>query len=348
MMQTAMAFGAAGLAGGAQAALRYSVPAEEVPHELTFMQWPVTPKVYNDALWRDDVQSTIAEIANTIAEFEPVVMLAGPEHHAHARRKLSDKVTLWDVPTDDLWCRDAGPITSIDATGKRAFQHIQFNGWGNKQTHANDGKIIPQLADRLGLPLIPTGLNGEAGGVEQDGHGLLIAHESSWVNDNRNPGMTRDEVGARLLQAYGADQILWSPGVWDEDITDYHIDSLARFTAPGRVLMNLPDQPDPRDPFHMAALDTHDMLKAAGLTIDVIPEPNKRRVKDPEFVASYVNFYVCNGAVIAPEFGDRSTDKIARDTLAHHYPGREVVTLNTDVLGELGGGIHCATHELPA
>ena len=342
------AFGAAGLAGGAQAAPRPLVPAEEVPHELTFMQWPVTPEVYGDALWRDDVQSTIAEIANTIAEFEPVVMLAGAEHHARARRKLSESVTLWDVPTDDLWCRDAGPITSMDATGQRAFQHITFNGWGNKQTHENDGKIIPQLADRLGLPLIPTGLKGEAGGVEQDGHGMLIAHESSWVNRNRNPDQSRAQIEARLLKAYGAERIIWAKGVYGEDITDYHIDSLARFTGPGRVLINLPDDLDLSDPFHVAAADTYDRIVAEGLEVEVIPEPVRRRVDSIDFVASYANYYVCNGAVIAAQFGDRETDQIAQDALRRHYPGREIITLNVDALGEIGGGIHCATQQMPA
>lgn len=90
------------------------------------------------------------------------------------------------------------------------------------------------------------------------------------------------------------------------------------------------------------------MLKAENLDVEVIPKPNYRRVKDFEFVASYANYYACNGAVIAAEFGDRETDKIARNALAQHYPGREIVTLNMDALGEVGGGIHCATQQLPS
>ncbi|MEM6465389.1 MAG: agmatine deiminase family protein, partial [Pseudomonadota bacterium] len=201
---------------------------------------------------------------------------------------------------------------------------------------------------RLGLELVDSGLRGEGGGVEHDGHGLLMAHESSWVNDNRNPGLSRDEIEARLLTAYGADRMIWSDGVWDEDITDYHIDSLARFTGPGRVLINLPDKPDRQDPFHQAALATHDRLVADDLAVEVIPEPNRRRVRSIDFVASYANFYACNGAVIAAQFGDRETDEIAREALSRHYPGREIVMLNVDALGELGGGIHCATQQMPA
>jgi agmatine deiminase len=175
-----------------------------------------------------------------------------------------------------------------------------------------------------------------------------MAHESSWVNKNRNPGLSRDAIEQRLLAAYGADRMLWSPGVWGKDITDYHIDSLARFTGPGRVLINLPDTPDLQDPFHLAELETHDLLAAAGMQMEVIPEPNKTRVRSHDFVASYANYYACNGAVIAAQFGDRATDEVAVDALKRHYPGREIITLNVDALGEIGGGIHCATQQMPA
>ena len=324
------------------------VPPEEDPHELTFMQWPVNREVHPDSEFLDILQSTIADIANTIVEFEPVVMLAAPEDRSRARKRLSGKVEIWDIPTEDLWARDSGPLFATDGNGDLVISHIQFNGWGRKQTHRRDGKISAQIANRLGVNLISSGLQGEAGGVEHDGHGLLMAHESSWVNDNRNPGLSRDEIENRLLTAYGADRMIWSDGVWGEDITDYHIDSLARFTGPGRVLIILPDDPDTNDPFHLAALDTHDKLIAAKLDVEVIPEPAKRRIDSIDFVASYANFYACNGAVIAAQFGDKDTDTIARKALENHYPGREVVSLNVDALGEVGGGIHCATQQMPA
>lgn len=322
--------------------------AEEALHQATFMQWPVHPKVYRDRIFCEMVQQTITDIANAIAEFEPVYLLADGAEHRRARRGLSDGVTLWDIPTDDLWCRDAGPIFVQGSDGTLAQRQIQFNGWGRRQPHRHDAAIAARVAERLDLPLLPSGLVGEGGGVEQSGHGLLMAHESSWVNPNRNPGLSRDEIGARLCTALGAERIIWSPGLVGEDITDYHIDSLARFTGPERVLIALPDRPDPRDPFHKAALETHDILAAAGLEIEVIPEPTRARIEHPDFVASYANYYVCNGAVIAPYFGDAETDEIAAQALARHYPGREIVMLNVDPLGELGGGIHCATQQMPA
>ncbi len=291
------------------------VPPEEDRHELTFMQWPVNRRVHPGRIFLDVLQGTIADIANSIAEFEPVILLAAKEDHAKARKLLSSKVELWDIPTEDLWCRDSGPLFAKQENEKLAVSHLQFNGWGNKQVHKRDGQIAKLVAERLGVPLIASGLIGEAGGIEHDGHGLLMAHESSWVNKNRNPGLSRDEIEAHLLKAYGAEHMIWTKGVYGEDITDYHIDSLARFTSKGRVLINLPDKPYLKDPFHKAAIETHDKLVASGLDVEVIPEPNKRRIKGCEFVASYANYYACNGAVIAAQFGDKEADAIAIDTL---------------------------------
>ncbi len=324
------------------------VPPEEYPHELTFMQWPVSRRVHPDREFLDILQQTIADIANTIANFEHVIMLAAKSDQAKPRGLLSSKVELWDIPTEDLWCRDSGPLFAKDGNGELVVSHVQFNGWGARQIHKRDGKIAAEIARRLGIDLVASGVIGEAGGIEHDGHGLLMAHEGSWVNKNRNPGLSRAEIEARLLNAYGAERMIWSPGVRGEDITDYHIDSLARFTAPGRVLINLPDDPDMTDPFHVAAFDTHDRLVDAKLNIEIIPEPNIRRVKSYDFVASYANYYVCNGAVIAAQFGDPETDAVALGALKRHFPGREILSLNVDALGEVGGGIHCATQQMPA
>ena len=101
-------------------------------------------------------------------------------------------------------------------------------------------------------------------------------------------------------------------------------------------------------PSHGAAFETRHRLEAKGLTVDVIPEPRRPRITALEFVASYVNYYVCNGAVIAAEFGDPETDPVAAQALRRHYPGREIIMLNVDPLGEAGGGIHCATQQMPA
>jgi len=341
-----------GFASGSAKTSGYWYPEETDPHERTFMQWPVNPAVHEDADFLHDLQATIANIANTIAAFEPVVVLAAAEHHDAIRRLVSGQVDLWDIPTDDLWTRDSGPSFVIDGKGGLAVTQFNFNGWGGKQVHGNDGKIAARVAARLGLSMFDAGLVGEAGGVETDGHGTLIAHESSWVNPNRNSG-SKAEIEAMLLETLGARKMIWAPGITGADITDYHIDALARFVKPGQVLIQMSEEVDPDDPWSVSAFETHDILAEAAdadgrrLDLVILPEPYDMRIDSPDFVSSYVNYYVCNGAVIAAEFGDKEADTEAAGILADLYPGREIVMLNIDRVGEVGGGIHCATHEQP-
>ncbi len=330
----------------------YLVPAEDLRHARTFMQWPNSRKAYSDPVFLRMTQASIADIANTITQFEPVVMLAPKAEHPRIRRLVSSEVDLWDIPTEDLWCRDAGPLFALHKTKGLAVSNLNFNGWGGKQVHARDSQIAARIATRLGIPIFDSGLQGEAGGVEQDGQGTLMAHESSWVIDNRNI-LPKQQIEQRLLAAYGARKMIWAKGLKNRDITDYHIDSLARFIGDNRVLIQLPDAKDMSDPWVKAAYETYDVLKASTglngkpLDITVIPDPITPRVASYDFVAAYVNYYVCNGAVIAAQFGDTNGDAAARSALQELFPKREIITLNVDPLGELGGGIHCATQQQP-
>lgn len=330
----------------------YFYPDEARPHERTFMQWPVNRQVHVDGVFLSMLQKTIAAVANTISEFEPAVMLMAREHETGARKLLGSKVEIWDVATDDLWCRDSGPSFVINGKGGLAVTQFNFNGWGNKQTHPNDGRIAGRIAERMSLPLFDSGLVGEAGGVEADGAGTLLAHESSWINPNRDSA-GRAEIERKLLETTGARKVIWAPGIRGADITDYHIDALARFVRPGAVLIQMPGELDPDDPWSKSAFETREILGSATdadgnrLQIFELAEPQNMRVGAPDFVASYVNYYVCNGAVITAEFGDEAADRKALQALSELYPGREIVALNIDPVGEVGGGIHCATHEQP-
>nr|WP_244498229.1 agmatine deiminase family protein [Aureimonas ureilytica] len=320
-------------------------------HERTFMQWPSDPAIYEgDEL--DAVQLALVRIANAIAEHEPVVMLTDQATRGGNRAKLAGAVELWDIPTDDLWCRDAGPTFVVDGAGALAIAHLRFNGWGGKQDHGNDGRIAARVAERLGLPLLETGLVGEQGGVEHDGAGLVLAHASSWLGPSRND-LPLATIGDRLCKALGGSRMIWAPGLVGEDITDFHIDALARFTAPGRFLIQIEDNPDPGDVWSMAAAETLKVLEAVRsaqdrpLEIVKLTGPGHVRSSAQDFVGSYINYYVCNGAVIAPEFGDEETDAQARETLGVLYPGRVVRMLDIDAIAEMGGGIHCATQQQP-
>ena len=226
-------------------------------------------------------------------------------------------------------------------------------GWGNKQEHGNDALIARLVAEKLDLPVFDNPVVGEGGGVETDGEGTLLAHASSWINANRNRG-SQAEVEAALHNALGSDTMIWAPGIIGEDITDYHIDALARFVRPGVVLIQLPKRADPYDPWSVSAFETYNILKSARdaqgrkLEIVVLPDPVRIRSRHRNFVWSYVNYYVCNGAVITAEFGDDAADDRAQSTLKQLYPGREIVSLDVDPIGAAGGGIHCSTQQQPA
>lgn len=330
----------------------YRMPLESDPHERTFTQWPAVTSIYGS---QDDlvaVRDKIALIANSIGRFEPVVLLARPEQAEEAKRWVKTGVEVWPLPVQDLWCRDAGPTFVVNAEDELAVSELGFNGWGGKQEHEDDSLIAAGVAKKLGLRIFDNGIKGEGGGVETDGAGTLLAHASSWVNPNRNAG-TQEEVEKLLLDALGAEKVIWAPGVAGSDITDFHIDALARYVKPGQVMIQLPKKITAGDPWSASAYETYEILKKATdaegrkLDIVVVPEPVKIRSRAADFVNSYANYYVCNGAVICANFGDDKADEEATRILSELYPGREIVSIDTDAIGEAGGGIHCATQQQP-
>lgn len=325
----------------------FFMPEEAGPHELTFMQWPTYLPAYETRRRLDAAQATIADIANTISEFEPVILLMAKQDQTRARRLLSDKVEIWDIPTEDLWCRDSGPIFVVNAAGDLAISHLNFNGWGERQQYHRDGQVARRVAERMGLRFFDNPVVGEGGGVETDGNGTLLAHASSWVTPERNAA-SRDEIEEWLLEALGAEKMIWAPGLKGHDITDYHIDSLARFVSPGKVVIQIGDRVWPGDVWSKTNFETLKILQSArdargrSLEIVTLPDPDL-----DDWVSSYVNYYVCNGAVLVSETADKNANRTVRRTLSDLYPGREVLMMNTDILGENGGGIHCATQQMP-
>ena len=332
----------------------WRMPAEEDEHERTWMCWPSTAEIWGEDL--ATVQATITEIALAIADFEPVTMLVRPEERDAAAALLGDGVELVDAPVDDLWARDTLPNFLVrDNAGLRelAATHAIFNGWGGKQIHDGDTQLAGIVAQRLELQLLASGLVGEGGGVEVDGQGTVLAAAGCWVNDNRNPGMSRDDVEKALLAMLGAERMIWVDGLAGADITDGHIDTLARFANPSTIVVDAPANADPDDPWVEVAARTLELVEAArtanGKPYEVVEvvQPTSIRGSGDDFLATYMNYYVCNGAVIAPEFGDEVADSAAREVLASLFPDREIVQLNIDALAAGGGGIHCATQQQP-
>ncbi|MFE1174072.1 agmatine deiminase family protein [Streptomyces sp. NPDC058773] len=341
--------GADAVPAASRTAGRWRLPDEAHPHEATYMSWP------GRRIWGPytaGVRADIARIARTVAEFEPVLLLAGDRDVKAAQRACGSGVEVLPVPVDDLWMRDTGPVFVLGPDGVAGVD-LNFNGWGGKQEHGRDRKAARAVLADARIARIEAPLTGEGGGVEGDGHGTLMAAESSLVNDNRNPGRSRDDLERELKALFGATEMIWVKGVKDKDITDCHIDALARFSAPGVVVLSTPGEDAPRGPFTRAYEQAREVLERAvdarGKRLEIVelPEPADIGRRGKDFLACYVNYYVANGAVFVPRFGDRRADSTAAAVLREQYPGREIVQLPVDNLGEGGGGIHCATQQLP-
>jgi agmatine deiminase len=331
----------------------WRVPAEEVEHRRTWMAWPSSRAIWGK--WLSGVQHDIALIARTIARYEPVVMCARDADAARqARRRCGPRVkVIVEIPVNDCWMRDTGPVFRVSNGGDLGALGLGFNGWGGRQVHGKDSRVARRVAKRVDAGFERAGLVGEGGGVECDGDGTLMATESCWVNDNRNPGMTRDQIEQELLAQYGAERMIWFPGIRDRDITDNHVDATSRFVRPGMVMVQVP----PRSRDDIWADDARQQRQilseatdARGRRLAVIETAGPREVRSTYrgFLDSYVNFAMANGAVITAQFGDSKRDEACRQTLREAFPDREVVQLNVDRLHEGGGGIHCVTQQEPA
>ncbi|MFF9055480.1 agmatine deiminase family protein [Streptomyces erythrochromogenes] len=337
------------------------MPDESERHLRTYMAWPALTAVWEDRLGA--VRGDIADVAYEISRFEPVVMLARPGQAADARyrcgRGARYAIDVIEIANDDLWIRDFGP-TFVVGPGAIAGVDTNFNGWGKTgtpyaQPFANDAAAAGILLDEYGVRRIRAGFVGEGGSLETDGEGTLLATVSSLVNPNRNPGMSRDQVEEAAKAALGIEKVIWVPGLAGQDITDCHIDCLARFTAPGRVILDKPAVGADRK-WVAVYEETKRILEGAAdargrrLAVTELPGPDRARIrgKGPDFLSSYTNYYTVNGAVIAPQFGDGPADGLAYDILRAAYPDRQVVQVAIDNIAAGGGGIHCATQSHPA
>ncbi|GAA1955975.1 agmatine deiminase family protein [Kitasatospora viridis] len=333
-----------------------TVPIDSAPHTRTWMAWPDSTAIYGRKL--SGMQANIALIANSIAQYEPVFVLANSASVSAARRACSNSnvTVIGSIPVDDCWMRDSGPVFRTDGAGGLDAVGLNFNGWGNKQTHAKDALVAQRVAAYLGITFTAAGLVSEGGAIETDGAGTLMATSSSIVNPNRNPNLTQSQIEQAMCAAYGASEVIWFTGISGQDITDDHVDATSRFLAPGGGLVQTPNPADPPDIWSNDEQQQYNALSSAtdalGGPISVTalqsPDYNLIRATSVNFVDSYANYYVCNGAVISAQFGDSSADANARSVLRSLFPGRTVVQLNIDNLGNQGGGIHCVTQQQPA
>lgn len=352
----------------------YAMPAEWAQHSQTWMLWPERPD--NWRLGGKPAQAAFAEVARTIAGFEPVTVGVSAAQYTNASLQLDHPaIRLVEISSDDAWVRDTGPTFVSNGQGGLRGVDWTFNAWGG----LNGGLYAPwerddQVADKiLGLERCPRyrteGFVLEGGAIHVDGEGTLITTEECLLNPNRNPHLQRHEVEQMLRDYLGVDCIIWLPEGLYSDETDGHVDNFCCFVRPGEVLLAWTDDPD--DPNHarcqaaLAVLEQATDAQGRSLTVHRIPLPgpihataeecegveqvegSQPRTPAIRLAGSYVNFLIVNNGIIAPTFGDPQ-DEPARKVLEQLFPERRVVMVPGREILLGGGNIHCITQQQPA
>ena len=325
----------------------FRMPPETAPQERMLMAWPCRRE-----LWRSELEAArrdYAEVANAIAAFEPVTMVVpNGAAAAEARAMLAGGVDLVDLPLDDSWMRDNGPIFALDAAGRRAGVHFRFNAWGEKfvgwdRDEAAGGVLAKQYGDvAFEAPIVL-----EGGSLLIDEQGRLVTTEQCLLAPNRNPELDRSAIENALRSYLGVTDVVWlGRGLADDRDTDGHVDGIATFTDAGQLLL----QSRPAgDPDHETMAENRERALVAGLEVVSFPPLAYGEVAGTSVPNAYLNLTLCNGGAIVPLAGGSATesDEEALERIAAAFPGREVVGVPGLVIAYGGGGPHCITQQVP-
>jgi len=306
------------------------------------MAWP-GHGVHPQSLSRQ-AKGDFAQIARTVAEFEPVVMIADPGFGAEAESACGPEIEIVELTFDDVFIRDSGPLFAFRDEAELVVVDFRFNLWGSKRVRRERyGSIGRALAEWLEVRRVEAPVVLEGGSVTTNGEGTMIAVASSVLNENRNPGIGREEIEASFRNFLGIERTIWLEHGLVEDWTDGHVDNVAVFVAPNRVLCQVVTDREDANASRLAA--NRATLEAAGLEVIELPvlpyASHERRIALP-----YLNSFVGNGCVVVPLAGV-ATDEEGLAVLREVWPGREVVGVPGDVFARIGGGVHCVTQQLP-
>jgi agmatine deiminase len=332
-------------------------PAEWERHDATWIGWP-----HHEPDWPGKFQAipwVYAEIVRVLHRHEPVHILChGEEVRAEAIRSLEAhgvdlaRCSLHLVPSDRVWLRDSGP-TGVYGIGGFEWIRWGFNAWAKYDNYALDARVAEEVARLSELPAVEARRSDgdrlvlEGGGIEGNGAGTLLVTEEWLLSEQqvRNPGLGRAEYEAAFAEYLGITRTVWLGEGAVGDDTHGHIDDIARFVDAETVLLAI--EPDPADENHRRMTDNRRRLQSAGLKVVEIPFPRPVVMDGERLPASYANFYIANGVVVVPTFNDPN-DRVALNTIADLFPGREVVGIHAvDLVWGLGT-IHCLTQQQPA
>lgn len=329
------------------------MPAEWENHTRTWMAW--MEEDYSEGSSPESTERmhlAWARVANTIVEFEPVTMLVSGEHEARARSFLDSRVELQITDIDDGWMRDSGPTFVKNGNELAAVDWI-FNGWGNQGGWANwekDDAVASRVAAEAGITSFRSTLVNEGGGIHVNGAGALLVTETVQLGKERNPDWTKAQVEAELNSKLGTKQVIWLKRGLTRDYEDFgtrgHVDIVACFSDENTILYH--DQQDPNHPDFLVSQEVRETLEAeTNFTLVPVPAPKVLTDEHGPVDYSYINHYICNGAVILCAFDDPN-DEVAKSILEKAYPGREIVLVDAREIFARGGGIHCITQQQPA
>ena len=347
------------------ASLGYSFPPEWHPHAGTWFSWPRPEGISFPGKYHT-VPENLARIMCEIQAREQVHINVPNENWERiVREQLKEhgcptrNVFFHFIKTNESWCRDHGPAFVLRRARGRASAKPQaavvdwgFNAWGGKYPPYDDDDAVPtRIAEELKLPVFYPRVVMEGGSVEFNGAGTVLTTTDCLLNKNRNPQLSKQQIEQALKDYYGQTHVAWLTGGIEGDDTDGHIDDLARFISPTKIVMAVED--DPKD-------DNYRVLKSARKQVDKlrdqagrpfeiieIPMPAAVTHDGERLPATYVNFYFVNGALLVPTYRDRRNDRRAMEVLQSHLPKHQVIGIDcTELIWGLGA-IHCLTQQQP-
>ena len=337
--------------------LNYKMPAEWVEHTRTFISWPVQASM----CYSEDFEAVClgyAEIIEAIAEFEAVTVVmnsVAEESETLARLFSNERIEGLSIAHDDAWLRDNGPTFLIHDEGEVAGVNWHFNAWGGKYASWDlDDQVATQILSSVGLKRFDAPLVMEGGSFHVDGEGTLLTTEECLLNSNRNPNLTREQIEAELKKFLNIRKVVWLKKGLAGDETDGHVDNIACFAAPGKIMIQVCD--DPEDENYAITQENLKILEretdALGRKFEIISiqQPPKLIAKDTRLTLSYLNFYFVNGGIILPIFGGNAgeTDQLAAQALGQLFPERRIRKVNGMAIIREGGNVHCTTQQMPA
>lgn len=338
------------------AALGYRMPAEWEPHTATWLSWPRREGISFPGSF-DRVLPTLRAMVEALIECEQVcINVSNGAHEAEARAVLDslpqECITYYEIPTNEPWCRDHGPIfLTHDIDPKLAVVDWDYNAWGGKYPPCDLDEVVPtRIAGILNLPVFYPRMILEGGSIEVNGSGALLTTEGCLLNKNRNPDLSREQIEERLRDFLGVREILWLGDGTEGDDTDGHIDNLARFVSDRTVLAIVEqDRSSPNYKPLQENLRRLREMKIQNRKIEIVELPTIRRMVREDLVlpASYANFYIANTVVLVPTYADDNDDR-AMSILRDCFPNRRVIGIDCRELIWGLGAFHCLTQQQPA